>query len=80
MAISKKAFASITVLLFMLFFLFITFENKLKDTSDFIIIKQVETRKESIYLSYESLLKNTLNDCVSDPLVVKEKVILESVR
>ena len=64
----------------MLFFLFITLENNLKDTSDFIIIKQVETRKESIYLSYESLLKNTLNDCVSDPLVVKEKVIIESVK
>lgn len=74
MAVSKKAFASITILLFMLFFLFITLENNLNETTDFIIIKQIETKKENIYSNFEKTIKNTLNDCESDPLIVKEKI------
>ncbi|NCQ51224.1 hypothetical protein GW796_04900 [archaeon] len=74
MAVSKKAFASITILLFMLFFLFITLENNLNETTDLIIIKQIETRKENIYYNFEKTIKNTLNDCESNPLVVKEKI------
>jgi hypothetical protein len=77
MAISKKAFASITILLFILFFLFITLENKISQTSDFIIIKQIETRKESTYLNFEQIVKNTLSDCESNPLIVKEKITLK---
>ncbi len=74
MAVSKKAFASITILLFMLFFLFITLENNLNETTDFIIIKQIETKKGNIYSNFEKTIKNTLNDCESDPLIVKEKI------
>jgi hypothetical protein len=74
MAVSKKAFASITILLFILFFLFITLENNLNETTDLIIIKQIETRKENIYHNFEKTIKNTLNDCESNPLVVKEKL------
>jgi len=74
MAVSKKAFASITILLFMLFFLFITLENNLNETTDLTIIKQIETRKENIYYNFEKTIKNTLNDCESNPLVVKEKI------
>ncbi|NCP72490.1 hypothetical protein GW835_03830 [archaeon] len=58
----------------MLFFLFITLENNLNETTDLIIIKQIETRKENIYYNFEKTIKNTLNDCESNPLVVKEKI------
>ncbi|MDD4049504.1 MAG: hypothetical protein PHX47_00675 [Candidatus ainarchaeum sp.] len=58
----------------MLFFLFITLENNLNETTDFIIIKQIETKKENIYSNFEKTIKNTLNDCESDPLIVKEKI------
>jgi hypothetical protein len=78
MVVSAKAFASITVLLFLLFFLFITIDVKKEDLTDFIIISQVETRKENTYLNFEMVLKKSLDDCKDDPLKVKESVILES--
>ncbi len=78
MAINQKAFASIIVLLFLLFFSFIILENKRTDISDFIIIKQAETKKESIYLNFETNIKNTLNNCEEDPLINNLEVIKEA--
>jgi hypothetical protein len=78
MVISAKAFASITVLLFLLFFLFITVDIKKEELTDFIIISQVETKKENTYLNFENILKKSLDDCEDDPLKIKQKVIFES--
>lgn len=78
MVISAKAFASITVLLFLLFFLFITTDIKKEELTDFIIISQIETKKESTYLNFQQILDNSINDCKDDPLIVKEHVISES--
>lgn len=72
---TKKAFLSISLLLFFLIFSSLTLNHPLQDSSDFLIIKQIETKKESTYLSFENLLKNSLNNCESNPFVVKEKVV-----
>lgn len=73
---NQKAFASITILLFLLFFLFITFENKTY-ASDFLIIKQVETKKESTYLNFEKIIENKINNCKDNPSIIKEEIVLE---
>jgi hypothetical protein len=75
MMVSKKAFASIVILLFLLIFLSITIQNKQNNLTDFIIIDQVETKKETEYLNFETILENTLNDCLDNPIIIKEKMI-----
>lgn len=73
---NERAFASITLLLFLVFFTSITLEEK-NTTSDFIIIKQVETLKENTYLNFERTIENKLNNCKDDPFSVKLEVVDE---
>lgn len=74
MICSEKAFASVTILLFLLFFLFIVVTNEKQEVTDFLIIEQVETRKENIYLNFEKSVLNTLNNCEENHLTVTKEV------
>jgi hypothetical protein len=75
---NQKAFASIIILLFILFFLFITINNKNQNITDFIIIKQVNTQKETTYLNFETILNNTLNGCEDNVVLIKENILKNS--
>lgn len=77
MMVSKKAFASIIVLLFLLIFLSITIQNKQNTLSDFIILKQVETKKENEYLNFEKVILNSLNNCQENPIIIKEQIVMQ---
>lgn len=72
--VSKKAFASIVILLFLLIFLSITIQDRKNHLTDLIIIDQVETRKENEYLNFETVIEKNLNDCLDNPIIIKEKM------
>jgi len=74
---SKKGFASIIILLFLLFFLFIAISSEKEEITDLIVINQVETKKENIYLNFEKTILNNLNNCEENPLIVKESIVSE---